>query len=54
MNKKVLIIDDEEDLGLLMKRFFFTRKIDVFVAHTIAEGMKLLERAKSRFHFFRQ
>ena len=37
MNKKVLIIDDEEDLGLLMKRFFLTRKIDVFVAHTIAE-----------------
>lgn len=51
MNKKVLIIDDEEDLGLLMKRFFFTRKIDVFVAHTIAEGMKLLEEQNPDFIF---
>ena len=51
MNKKVLIIDDEEDLGLLMKRFFFTRKIDVYVAHTIAEGMKLLEEQNPDFIF---
>ena len=51
MNKKVLIIDDEEDLGLLMKRFFFPRKIDVYVAHTIAEGMKLLEEQNPDFIF---
>jgi DNA-binding response OmpR family regulator len=42
-NKKVLIIDDEVDFGFLMKRFFTTRKYDVFIAHTMEEGMKLME-----------
>lgn len=42
-NKKVLIIDDEEDFGMLMKRFFSQKSYDVFVAYTIADGMKLLD-----------
>jgi DNA-binding response OmpR family regulator len=50
-NKKVLIIDDEEDLGLLMQRFFFPKHIDVYVAHTIAEGMRLLEEVNPDFIF---
>jgi DNA-binding response OmpR family regulator len=50
-NKKVVIIDDEEDLGLLMKHFFSSKKIDVYVARTIAAGMKLLEEHRPDFIF---
>lgn len=41
--KKVLIIDDEEDFGMLMRRFFSQKNYEVHVAHTISDGMKLLE-----------
>ena len=40
--KKVLIIDDEEDFGFLMKCFFTQKNFEVFVAYTIADGMKIL------------
>ncbi|MBA4055049.1 MAG: hypothetical protein C0490_10080 [Marivirga sp.] len=50
-NKKVLIVDDEEDLGILLERFFFSRKIDVYVARTIEDGMKILEEQKPDFIF---
>jgi len=50
-SKKVLIIDDEQDFGLLMKNFFSSKKIDVFVASTIAEGMRLLEQEKPDYIF---
>ena len=41
-NRKVLIIDDEVDFGMLMKRFFSQKNYDVYVAYNIADGMKLL------------
>jgi DNA-binding response OmpR family regulator len=44
--KKVLIIDDEADFGVLMKSFFLPRQYEVYVAHTIAEGMKILDEEK--------
>jgi DNA-binding response OmpR family regulator len=44
--KTVLIIDDEADFGVLMKSFFLPRHFDVYVAHTIAEGMKMLDEVK--------
>jgi DNA-binding response OmpR family regulator len=44
--KKVLIIDDEEDFGFLMKRFFSQKNFEVFVAYTIADGMKILDEQK--------
>ena len=44
--KKVLIIDDEVDFGVLMRNFFTTRQYEVYVAHTIAEGMKILDQEK--------
>ena len=45
-NRKVLIIDDEKDFGMLMSRFFSERKFDVYMAYTISEGMKVLEEQK--------
>jgi CheY-like chemotaxis protein len=44
--KKVLIIDDEADFGLLMKNFFTRRQYDVYIAGTLAEGMKILDEEK--------
>jgi DNA-binding NtrC family response regulator len=40
---KVLIIDDEIDLCLLLKDYFFRRKnYEVIVSHTLSEGKALL------------
>ena len=41
--RKVLIIDDEVDFGVLMKNFFSVRQYEVYVAYTIADGMKILD-----------
>ena len=41
--KKILVIDDEEDFGFLMKSFFTPRNFEVFIAFTLAEGMRLLK-----------
>lgn len=45
-NKKVLIIDDEQDFGMLMKRFLSQKNYDVYVAHTIEAGLNLLAEHK--------
>ena len=40
--KKILIIDDEIDLCLLLKDYFVRKSYDVAVVHTLEEGKKLL------------
>src|SRR3989337_3660528 len=45
-NKKVLVIDDEEDFGMVMGRFFSQKNYDVYVAYTISDGMKRLYEQK--------
>jgi DNA-binding NtrC family response regulator len=40
--KKVLIIDDEVDLCLLMKTYFLRKNYEVYIAHTLADGMTRL------------
>ena len=37
--KKVLIIDDEVDLCLLLKTYLNRRNYDVYYSHTLSEGM---------------
>ena len=44
--KKILIIDDEEDFGFLMKSFFTPRNFEVCVALTLIEGMRILKEEK--------
>lgn len=51
MKKKVLIIDDERDFGLLLKGFFTKKEYDVSVSYTIEDGMKALEEIKPDFIF---
>jgi len=38
--KKVLIIDDEEDACLLLKRYFAKRNCEVSCAYTLQEGLE--------------
>ena len=49
--KKIVVIDDEKDFGLLMKNFFGAKNYDVHVAYTIEEGMRLLEQEKPDYIF---
>ena len=39
-SKKVLIIDDEIDLCLLLKNFFTKQHYEVVVSHKLADGLK--------------
>lgn len=41
--KKILIIDDEVDLCVLMKNYLERRSFVVYYAHTLQEGMKLMQ-----------
>ncbi|MEO7769302.1 MAG: response regulator [Ferruginibacter sp.] len=40
--KRVLIVDDEVDLCLLLKQFLTKRNYEVHIAHTLSEGLNLL------------
>ncbi len=40
--KKILIIDDETDLCLLLKDYFTRREYNVFLSHTLEEGKQIL------------
>ena len=44
--KKILIVDDERDFGVLMKSFFSKKSYEVYIAYSIAEGLKILEKEK--------
>ncbi|MBA3829860.1 MAG: response regulator [Taibaiella sp.] len=40
--KKVLIIDDEIDLCLLLKSYFLRKEYEVYLSHTLEEGISFL------------
>jgi DNA-binding NtrC family response regulator len=42
MRKKVLIIDDEIDLCLLMKAYFLRKNYEVYISHTLTDGVNRL------------
>ena len=39
--KKILIIDDEKDLCLLLKSYLMQKKHDVYVANLLKEGLQI-------------
>jgi len=41
--KRVLIVDDEVDLCMLIKNYLSRRNYDVYAAHTLSDGIKKLE-----------
>lgn len=44
--KKILIVDDEVDFCLLLKSFYARKGYDVFLAHTLKEGLKCIDEVK--------
>ena len=42
--KKVLIVDDEVDLCMLMKAYFNRKDYDVYIAHSLADGITQLKK----------
>jgi DNA-binding NtrC family response regulator len=51
MRKKILIIDDEVDLCLLMKSYFLRKNYEVFIAYTLNDGMKRLAETEPDYLF---
>ena len=51
MRKKVLIIDDEVDLCLLMKAYFLRKNYEVYIAHTLADGLNRLNQISPDYLF---
>lgn len=43
---KILIIDDEIDLSLLLKSYFTRKNNDVTIAHSLSEGLRLIPQLK--------
>ena len=41
--KKILIVDDERDFGVLIKSLFSNTTYQVYIAYSITEGLKVLE-----------
>lgn len=41
--KKVLIIDDETDLCLLLKSYFLRKEYEVHISHRLSDGLSALE-----------
>jgi DNA-binding NtrC family response regulator len=50
-SKKILVIDDDKDFGIALKFFFADKDVELLLAHTLSEGMSLLEREKPEFIF---
>ncbi len=42
--KKILIIDDETDLCLLLKEYFLRKKYEVTISHSLSEGKDFLNK----------
>jgi DNA-binding response OmpR family regulator len=40
--KKILIIDDETDLCMLLKDYFIRQNFEVVISHTLSEGLSIL------------
>ena len=49
--KKVLIIDDEVDLCLLMKTYFLRKNYEVYIAHTLSDGISRLNEINPDYLF---
>lgn len=43
VRRKVLIIDDEIDLCLLLKSYFLRKDYEVYLSHTLDEGISFLK-----------
>lgn len=49
--EKVLIIDDEIDLCLLLKSYFLRKNYEVYLSHTLEEGISFLKSLQPQIVF---
>lgn len=49
--KKILLVDDDKDFGILMKKLLINENFELFVAYTLTEGLLLLEKENPEFVF---
>lgn len=49
--KKILIIDDEVDFGLLLKKYFEQRSCMVIIANTLEQGLAILSEFRPDYIF---
>ena len=45
------LVDDDEDYGILMKKLLINENVDFFVAHTLTEGLMILEKEHPEYVF---
>jgi len=50
-DKKVLIIDDETDLCLLLKGYFLRKNYEVFISHRLEDGLAMLDKVQADILF---
>jgi DNA-binding response OmpR family regulator len=46
VKKKILLIDDDVDFGLLLTGFLANKEFVVLLAHTLSEGMAIMEKER--------
>ncbi len=51
IRKKILLVDNDKDFGILMKKLLINENFDFLIAHTIKEGMLLLEKENPEYVF---
>ena len=49
--KKVLLVDNDEDFGILMKKLLIDENVEFLVASTLTEGMMMLEKEHPEYVF---
>lgn len=49
--KKVLLVDDDQDFGKLMRKLLINENVEFLVAHTLTEGMRILETEHPEYVF---
>jgi len=49
--KKILLVDNDEDCGILIRRLLINENFEFLIASTLSEGMILLEKENPEFVF---
>jgi DNA-binding response OmpR family regulator len=51
VKKKILLIDDDVDFGRLLIGFFLNKNYVVLLAHTLGDGMAVMEKERPEYVF---
>jgi len=51
IRKKILLVDNDQDFGILMKKLLINENFEFLIASTLSEGMILLEKENPEFVF---